>query len=145
MEQMHLGQLLADAAPLAQREDEHAAGQVLVQGAVLVQEALGVEGLRVGPQGRVVVGGPLVDEDDRVLWYGVAHDGGVRDAGVWDGEGHEAGEAHHLVHEGHDVGQLQLVLDGGEAGAVHHLVHLLLETQLHLRIPVETVSLFERL
>lgn len=129
-EQLQLGQLLANAPPLPQGEDEHAAGQVLVQRSVVVQETLGVKGLWMGPQGRVVVDGPLVDEDDRVLWYVVAHDGGVRGGGVGDGERHEAGEAHHLVDEGHDVGQLQLVLDGGQPAAAHHPVHLLLETQL---------------
>ncbi|KAF3842459.1 hypothetical protein F7725_024410, partial [Dissostichus mawsoni] len=131
-EELHLGQLLSDAPPLPQREDEHAAGQVLVQDPIL-QEALGFKGLRVGPQLRVVVDGPLVDEDHGVLWYGVAHDGGVRGGGVGDGERHEAGEAHHLVDEGHDVGQLGLVLEEGQPAAVHHLVHFLPQTHLHLR------------
>lgn len=87
------------------------------------------------PDSRVVVDGPLVDEDHCVLWYGVAHDGGVPGGAVGDGEGHEAGEAHHLVDEGHDVWQLGLVLDGGQAATVHYLVHFLLETYLHFREP----------
>lgn len=133
-EEMQLGQLLTNAPPFAQREDEHTAGQVLVQCSVLVQETQRVKGLRVGPHCRVVVDGPLVDEDDCVLWYGVAHDGGVSGSGVGDGERQKAREAHHLIDEGHDIRQLQLVLDGREPAAVHHLVHLLLETHLHLWI-----------
>ena len=134
----NLGQLLADAPPLAQGEDEHVGGQVLVQRSVLVQETLRVKALRVGPDGGVVVDGPLVDEDDCVLWYTVAHDGGVGGGGVGDGEWYKAGVTQHLVDEGHDVRQLQLVLDGGQPAATHHLVHLLLETHLHLWIPTFT-------
>lgn len=133
--QLHLRQALADAATLAQGEEEHTAGPVFVQRSGVVQETLGVEGLRVGPHGWVVVGGPLVDEDHRVLWYAVAHYGGVRGSGVGDGERGEAREAHHLVDEGSDVRQPRLVLDGGQSTAVHHFVHLLLETRLHLRVP----------
>lgn len=90
----------------------------------------------MGPHAGVVVDGPLVDEDDCVLGDGVAHDGGVRYCAVGDGERDEAGEAHHFIDEGHDVRQLGLVFNGGEALATHHSVHLLLETLLHLRIPV---------
>lgn len=137
-EQLQLGQLFADAPPLAHREDDHTAGQVLVQRSVLVYETIRVKVLWVGPYLWVVVDGPLVDEDDRVLWDGVAHDRGVDGGGVGDGERHKACVAHHLVDEGHDVRQLQLVLDGGEPAAVHHLVHLLLQTHLHLRKPALT-------
>lgn len=139
-EELQLGQVLADAPPLAQGEDEHVAGQVLVERSVGVEEALRIERLRLAPRGRVVVDGPLVDEDHRVFRDGVAHDGGVHGGGVGDGERHEACEAHHLVDEGHDVGQLLLVLDGRQPGSVHHSVHLLLETRLHLWVPTGEIS-----
>ena len=134
-EQLHLGQVLSDAAPLPQGEDHHVGHQVLVQGPVRAQEARRLEGARLGPDFRVVVYGPLVDEHHPVLGHGVAHDDGVRRGAVRDGQRHEAGVAHDLVDEGHDVGQPGLVLDGGQGLAVHHLVHLLLETPLHLRKP----------
>lgn len=137
-EQLHLRQLFANAASLTHGEEEHFAGQILVQSSALVQETLGFKGLWMGPYGWVVIVGPLADEDDCVFWYGVAHDGGVRGGGVGDGERHKACEAHHLVDEGHDVRQLDLVLDGRESAAVYHLIHLLLETCLHLRIPTFT-------
>lgn len=73
-EQLQLGQLLTNAAPLSQGKDEHAAGQVLVQLSVLVQKTIRVKGLWMGPQGWVMVHGPLVDEDNCILWDGVAHD-----------------------------------------------------------------------
>lgn len=92
----------------------------------------------MGPNAWVMVDGPLVDEDDCILWYGVAHDGGVRGGAVGDGEGDEACEAHRLIDEGHDVRQLLLVLERGEAAPVHHFVHLLLETLLNLWIPAFT-------
>lgn len=136
-EQLQLGQLLSDAAPFAQREDEHAAGQVLVQSPVRREEPQRVESVGVVPHFGVVVHGPLVDEDHGVLGDREAADGGVRGGGVRDGEGHEAGEAHDLVDESHDVRQVLLILDGREAITVHDFVHLLLETLLHLREPDE--------
>lgn len=137
-EQLQLGQLFADAPPLPQGEDEHFASEVLVQRSVGIQESVGVKGLWMGPVSRVVIDGPLVDEDDRVLWDAVAHDGRVRGGGMGNGERHEARVSHHLVDESHDIRQLQLVLDGGEPASIHHFVHLLLETCLHLRIPALT-------
>lgn len=134
-EQLHLGQLLADAPPLAQGEEEHVAGQVFIQHSALVQEALWVKDIWLGPIAWVMVDGPLVDEDDCVLWYGVAHDGCVCGGGVGDGERDETCEAHHLVDEGHDIRQLLLVLDSRDTAPVHHFVHLLLETHLYLWIP----------
>lgn len=71
--ELQLGQVLTHASPLSLREDEHGASHVFVQGALLVQESLGVKDVRMMPNGWVVVGGPLVYEDDCVLGYGVAH------------------------------------------------------------------------
>lgn len=139
-EELHLGQVLTNAPPLSQREDEHVAGEVLVQRPIWVEEALWFERLRLLPQGRVMVYGPLVDENHCVFRDGVAHDGGVHGGGVGDGKWHKACEAHHLIDESHDVGQLLLVLNGREPGSVNHSVHLLLETCLHLRIPTDDIS-----
>lgn len=54
-EELELGELVADAAPLAGREDHHTAGPVTVQALLLVQESRGVEALGLRPLAAVVV------------------------------------------------------------------------------------------
>lgn len=54
-EELELGKLVADAAPLAGREDHHTAGPVTVQALLLVQESRGVEALGLRPLAAVVV------------------------------------------------------------------------------------------
>lgn len=132
---MHLSQILADAAPLAHREDQNVARLVLVQSATLVQKAQRVENLRSCPPLRVVVAGPLVDKDDCVLGDTVAIYRGVRRGAVGDGDGNETGVAHYFIDEGHHIRQSFLIFDGGQLCALDHLVHFISQALLYLRIP----------
>ena len=54
-EDLELGELVTNAAPLASREDHHASGPLTVQALLLVQESRGVEALWLGPLAAVVV------------------------------------------------------------------------------------------
>lgn len=140
-EELHLGQILANAAAFAQGEDKDAARQVLVQTPIFVQEALWVKNLRSRPLPRIMVAGILVDKDDCVLGDVVAIYGGVHCCAVGDGEGDETCESHYLIDKGHHIRQLGLILNGGQPSTVDHMIHFILQALLDFWIPAGEISM----
>lgn len=139
-EELHLGQILSNAAAFANGEDKDIARQILVQASILVQEALWLKHLRLRPLLRVMVAGPLVDKDDCVLWDMVAIYGRVRCCAVGDGERDKTGEAHYLIDEGHNIRQPGLILNGGQPSTMDHLAHLIMQALLYLWIAAGGIS-----
>lgn len=74
---LHLGNLLSNASPLACGENHHAVGQVLIQISVGIQEPGRVEDVRVSPLLRVVIDRPLINEHHGVFGDAKTLDGHV--------------------------------------------------------------------
>lgn len=133
--QLHLGQLLPDAPPLSHWENHHAASEIFVDEAVLIQKSRWVKVLWVGPLCWVVIHWPLINKYHGVLGNEVAHYEGVGGGGVRDGNGHEAAEPHGLVQESHDVGQAGLIFSTRQAVSANNPIHFFLHFGLHFGVP----------